>query len=269
MFPDVTFIGLDLYTWMLLLGIVAALVLFRVFCDRRKLPVKVFNFSLLVGLGSILFGYFSAVLFQAVYSWRETGVWDWQGATFAGGLIGAAAFFLALYFGIGHFLFKKKEHIYHLNTVVCCAFPCIVAAHAIGRIGCLFAGCCYGGRTESWIGISMYVGGQWEKRVPLQLFESLFLFALFGILVYFLIGRKSPYVHIYYLFAYGVWRFVVEFFRADDRGASILPFLSPSQTVSLLMILLGIGLLLFRLFWFDKYCKRLGETIQGETVEKD
>ncbi len=262
MFPDVKFIGLDLYTWMLLLGIVAAIVLFRVFCDRRKLPPKVFNFSLLVGLGSILFGYLSAVLFQAFFSWMKTGVWDLEGATFAGGLAGAAAFFLALYFGIGHFLFKKKEHIYYLNTVVCCAFPCIVAAHAIGRLGCLFAGCCYGKLTDSWVGLPMYVDGEMQTRVPIQLFESLFLFALFGVLVYFLIARKSPFIVVYYLFAYGVWRFVIEFFRDDDRGASLLPFLSPSQTICILMILLGAGLLLFRLLWFGKYCKKLGETIE-------
>ena len=42
---------------------------------------------------------------------------------------------------------------------------------------------------------------------------------------------------------YGIWRFSVEFLRADDRGATIISFLTPSQLIAVLMVLGSIGLL--------------------------
>ncbi|HOE78328.1 MAG TPA: prolipoprotein diacylglyceryl transferase, partial [Bacilli bacterium] len=45
-----------------------------------------------------------------------------------------------------------------------------------------------------------------------------------------------------YLMSYGLFRFLIEFAREDDRGAFIGK-LSPSQTLSLLAIIAGIVLL--------------------------
>jgi phosphatidylglycerol:prolipoprotein diacylglycerol transferase len=44
-----------------------------------------------------------------------------------------------------------------------------------------------------------------------------------------------------YLIAYGIFRFLIEFVRDDERG-QLLGFISPSQFWSILMIGLGIGL---------------------------
>ena len=41
---------------------------------------------------------------------------------------------------------------------------------------------------------------------------------------------------------YGIWRFVIEFFRSDDRGATIVKFLSPSQLIAILMVVGAVGL---------------------------
>jgi prolipoprotein diacylglyceryltransferase len=41
---------------------------------------------------------------------------------------------------------------------------------------------------------------------------------------------------------YGVWRFVIEYFRTDDRGSTLVDFLSPSQFIAVLMVLGSIAL---------------------------
>ena len=71
--------------------------------------------------------------------------------------------------------------------------------------------------------------------VPIQLFEAIFLFALFVFFVYRLIKNKKYNLPLY-MVLYGTWRFVIEYFRADDRGATVVSFLTPSQLVALLMI---------------------------------
>lgn len=242
MIPNASFLLLDLYYWMVVVGVIAAMVSFRVFYEKAGISVRVFNFSVLVAVAAIILGYLSAVLFQSWYSFLETGVFKWGvGATFYGGLIGAVAVFLAIYFGVGHFLFKDKLHIREFNNMLSLIMPCIVVAHAFGRIGCLFDGCCYGAVTDSWIGIYMGVGDNRVKRVPIQLFESLFLFALFAVLIYLLIKKKCEYTTSIYFIAYGVWRFAIEYARDDGRGSSGISFLTPSQLTAIIMVLFGIG----------------------------
>ncbi|MBQ7375811.1 MAG: prolipoprotein diacylglyceryl transferase, partial [Clostridia bacterium] len=41
---------------------------------------------------------------------------------------------------------------------------------------------------------------------------------------------------------YGVWRFVIEYFRSDDRGSTLVSFLSPSQFIAVLMIIGSVAL---------------------------
>lgn len=244
MFPAANFLGLDLYWWMIVVGVLAAMIAFRLYHEDAGISVKVFNFSLFVAVFGKVLGYLAAVLFQSWYSFLETGEFKWGvGATFYGGLIGAVIVFLAIYFGVGHFIFKDKLHIREFNKMLSLIMPCIVIAHAFGRIGCLFDGCCYGAVTDSWIGIKMYAGGVWDKRIPIQLFESIFLFALFLVLIYLLVKKKCEYTTSIYLIAYGIWRFSIEYARADERGSSGISFLTPSQLTAIIMVLVGIGLI--------------------------
>jgi prolipoprotein diacylglyceryltransferase len=46
-----------------------------------------------------------------------------------------------------------------------------------------------------------------------------------------------------YMLGYGAWRFLIEYARADDRGETIVSFLSPSQLFALLLMLGGVALL--------------------------
>ena len=264
MFPQVVFLGLDLYYWMILVGVLAAMVVFRVFHEKAGLSFKVFALSLLVGVVALVTGYLSAILFQSFYSFLETGKFVWGvGATFYGGLIGAVIVFLSLYFGVGHFLFRDGAHIAQFNKMLSLISPCIVLAHAFGRLGCLLDGCCYGAMTDSSIGINMWVHGEWQRRIPIQLFESLFLFALFGILLFLSVRKRFEYTASVYLIVYGVWRFFIEFARDDDRGISGIGSLSPSQFIAILMILLGIALIFLYRYVLKKYFERVGTHEEG------
>jgi prolipoprotein diacylglyceryltransferase len=117
-------------------------------------------------------------------------------------------------------------------------------AHAFGRIGCFFAGCCHGPETDAWYGIYMYATSLGKKAtvVPTQLYEAIFLFALCA--VCFLLVWKKKFRHnlSVYLIAYGIFRFCLEFVRADDRG-QFLGSLTPSQFWSIVMIIAGIALI--------------------------
>lgn len=242
MYPYPIFLDFDLYTLFLCVGIIGAIVVFRIFSDRAKMHWKLQNFTLVTAVVSIILGYFSAVFFQALYDIERRGgfVLDTStGSTFYGGLIGGAACFLLIYFGVGALIFKEKQNVSSFFTVTDIAAASIAVAHGFGRIGCLMAGCCHGEICDAWYAV--YMPAILAKAVPLQLYEALFLFALFGFFVWRLLTRRSCNLPLY-MALYGVWRFVLEFFRSDDRGSTIVDFLSPSQLIALLMVIGAVAL---------------------------
>jgi phosphatidylglycerol:prolipoprotein diacylglycerol transferase len=242
MYPYSIIFGIDLYTVFLCIGIIGAIVVFRLFSDRIKMNWRVQNFCILVAFVSIIIGYLSAVFFQALYDIESRGgfiIDSSTGATFYGGLIGGTGCFLALYFGIGSFWFKDKVHIDSFFSLADIAAASIAIAHGFGRIGCLMAGCCHGKIVDAWY--SVYMPAINAKAVPLQLYEALFLFALFGFFTFRVFTRRSCNLPLY-MAIYGVWRFVIEYFRTDDRGSTVVDFLSPSQFIAVLMIIGSVAL---------------------------
>lgn len=243
MYPYDILPGIDLYDVMLCAGIAAAMLVFRLFSDKRDISARLNNFVLIDGAFSVILGYGSAVLFQAVYNALESGSFEMTkntGATFYGGFIGGAAVFFAFYFGVGHFVFRDGEHKREIGTVTSIAATCVAAAHSLGRVGCLFAGCCYGKVTDS--ALSVYNAYLDARVVPVQLYESIFLALLFAYLCYRLIKRLDGCLALY-LSVYGVWRFFAEYMRTDDRGGSPVSFLTPSQFTAVILVLVGLALM--------------------------
>lgn len=123
------------------------------------------------------------------------------------------------------------------------AFPLF---HAFGRIGCFCAGCCYGVHTDAFFGVVFHhsdFAPNGEPLVPVQLFEAFGEFLLFLCLARAAAkqtdGRKLLGI---YLTAYGLLRFVLEFFRGDPyRG--FIGALSLSQAIS--VVCAAAGLLFF------------------------
>lgn len=247
MYPNQIFLGLTLYDVLICVGIVVCFGVFGHLADRRRLKGKLQNFSLICGGVAIALGIGSAVLFQAIYNIESNGGFEITkstGATFYGGLIGGVAVFLALYFTVGKLVFGKTDdknyHARHFFDIASCGIPAVVVAHGFGRLGCLTAGCCHGALTDAWYGIKMYGNMGYGKYVPIQLFEALFLFALFAFL--FVWARRGKGYHLpLYMAIYGTWRFCIEFARADYRGSVGLDAITPSQLIAILMIVGGVG----------------------------
>lgn len=205
---------------------------------------------IILGISGIIF-YLSASFFDSLFQVLKGNSWEDGGITFLGGAISAIISFSLLFW----FLLKEKrlELRKYLNVLV----GGIVIGHAFGRIGCFCAGCCFGEITDSFLGIifpensapynfvvnhylnsghSLEIAKELAletKILPTQLIEAGFLFILFGVLN--LIKKHQLEV---YLLSYGLFRFTLEFFRADDRG-SLFGFFSPSQWLSLLLIVSG------------------------------
>lgn len=235
MYPYEIIFGMNLYDIFLAIGVISALLFARIFADRDKTSAKLFNFILANGIVAIILGYCSAVGTQAIYNWldgEEFKITTTTGATFLGGLVGGVVTFLIGYFLIGRFMFSDKENVRYFPRLLDVASASITSAHGFGRLGCLMVGCCYGARTDAWYGI--YHVDLGAKVVPIQLFEAIFLFALCAIIVILLV-KKIPGAMALYMVSYGTWRFIIEFFRDDDRGSTFIKFLTPSQLVSVIL----------------------------------
>lgn len=266
MYPDKIFLDMDLYSIFLLVGVIVCMILIRVLADHRKLKASWQNLALFNAVIAVVLGYGGAVLFQAFYNYMDDGkfvISNSTGATFYGGLIGGTVMFIIIYFIAGHFMYKDGYHIKHFRTASDIAAPCICIAHGFGRLGCLMAGCCHGACTDAWYGIVMKDLGY--KVVPVQLFEALFLFAL-GALTLVLYLKKKSYLLPIYMVAYGLWRFVAEYLRADDRGATVVDFLSPSQLISVLLIAGGLAVAAVELY-VDQKKKKAAEAVPPEEAD--
>ncbi len=133
--------------------------------------------------------------------------------------------------------------------------PGIALGQAIGRIGCLSAGCCYGKPTTLPWGITFTNPYSAENvgvplNVPLhptQIYESIGSFLLFIYLMWRL-GRKhfTGQVILEYLALYAMLRFVIEFFRGDDdRGFVLHGLLSTSQFIGIFTILGSVAVYIY------------------------
>ena len=153
--------------------------------------------------------------------------WLGGGFVFYGGLIFGLAFFLIFSLWLKKFSFKQSFLL----------VPGLVFGHAIGRIGCFLAGCCYGSQCDlPW---SMTLEG--VHRHPVQLYEAVYL-VLFGIYALRSArgGSLRSSIASLYLIYYSIGRFVLEYFRGDDIRGLFWLNLSTSQYISAFLFLSGL-----------------------------
>jgi phosphatidylglycerol:prolipoprotein diacylglycerol transferase len=128
--------------------------------------------------------------------------------------------------------------------------PPLAIAHAFGRLGCFFGGCCFGAPTKCPLEIVFPSTSAASKtfgypiRVhPTQLYEAVLLFGIWFVTKNIVQREHRVYT---YLLAYGTGRFSLEFIRGDQRGTiPVFEFLSPSQLISIGMVAAGVSLLLW------------------------
>lgn len=130
--------------------------------------------------------------------------------------------------------------------------PYLALAHAVGRLGCLAAGCCYGRPTDAWFGIvftdPLAIAPHNVALYPTQLFDSFNEFAIFLILLAVRPRKKfSGQLFLMWVALYSLGRFVVEHFRGDPRGGFLGLPLSTSQGIAVFAFTAGV-IMLYRGF---------------------
>jgi len=156
-------------------------------------------------------------------------VWE-GGLIFHGGLIAAVA---------GSFAYlkvKKLDVLAYLDTFA----PFAALGHSIARIGCYFAGCCYG-KVDEACGVVFPAVGDNLPHLPVQLYESAANFVNFLILIILLrfSGLKKGTVLWMYLANYGIIRFVIEHFRGDYERGMITENFSIPMLISIALFVTG------------------------------
>jgi phosphatidylglycerol:prolipoprotein diacylglycerol transferase len=155
----------------------------------------------------------------------------WKGGlVFFGGFIAALATAL---------IFMKKYSLPIWQTCDLLA-PSLALGHFFGRLGCFFAGCCYGKQCDLPWAVSF---NHPESLAPIgvllhptQLYSSMSNLMIFGIL-WFWRSRKTFDGQIFwiYILLYGTLRSLIEQLRGDFRGAAVFDVLSVSQAIGLFL----------------------------------
>jgi phosphatidylglycerol---prolipoprotein diacylglyceryl transferase len=176
----------------------------------------------------------------------------WSGGlVYYGGLVVA---------GIGGVLLLKRDR-FPLWKACDLGAAGIAVGLGFGRIGCTLAGCCFGSPHQGALSLifpphspasdAQHKAGLLPNAAaeslpvwPTQPIEALLCFAIAGFLLLYLQSRKryDGQVLVWFLGLYAAARFLVEFLRADDRGA--LLGLSTSQWI-------GLGLAAFA-YWLHR-----------------
>ena len=130
--------------------------------------------------------------------------------------------------------------------------PGLALGHALGRFGCLFAGCCFGKVCDLPIAVTFsHPQSLAPLNVPLhptQLYMVGTNFIIFLILL--AIQRRKRFngmVFLSYVMLYSVFRSAVEYFRGDFRGDFVFEFISLSQGIGLVVSCLALGVMIVKL----------------------
>lgn len=255
MYPVIEILGREIGTYSLL-ALLGAFLCGTVFCiliNRRGLnDNQAIAFLLFVTLGAvvgshILYAIVNYRYIPALFSSRSLQEFAnylilWLGGSvFYGGLFGAAA--------AGSITIK----VMRLNRQVYldCIAPVAPLFHAIARVGCFFAGCCYG--IESSVGFIVEHNPFVPElngvcRFPVQLLESVGNLLISAVL--FCLLKKSQRneklqgkLIFLYLLCYCILRFFDEFLRGDAARGFVGVF-STSQLISLILFCTVVAVLL-------------------------
>lgn len=248
-------IKLPLYGPIFLVGFIIALLLAIKYAPKYKIAREDIFFVSLFGIVGMLVGakilYFVTRIPKIIENFDrlQKAIFDepeyvvnfaFGGMVFYGGLIGAV---------LGAYIYCKKYQV-NLIGVLDIYAPLIPLVHGFGRVGCFFAGCCYGVEYHGALNVRFPYNELVPElndvpRFPVQLVEAGLNLGLFAVLFILMNkNRLKPGRALgIYLIYYTIVRYILEMFRGDIIRGGIGIF-STSQIISI--ILLPIGILLLR-----------------------
>lgn len=205
----------------------------------------ILDLTIWCGVGGIL----GAKLMYIIVEWKDVFSGHMSFSDFMYGFVVYGGIIGGIFAGWLYCKLKKLPFFKYFDLVM----PSIALAQGFGRIGCFFAGCCYGKKTNAWYGMkfihSVYEDMRDVKVIPTQLLMSAGNFLHFALLVWIagvIFKKKKPdgIVAGCYLIFYSIGRFLIEFLRDDPRGA--IRALSTSQFISIFIFAAGVALVLWR-----------------------
>lgn len=260
MYNDLLSIGpVTVHGYGLMIGIGVAVAM--LFGDYRA-KKKNLNGDLIYGMtvAAVIFGFLSARILFIITEFKDFLVHPMSyitgnGFVVFGGIIGGV---ITMYV---YCKIKKVNFLDYYDLMV----PSVALAQGFGRIGCFLAGCCYGRETNSIFGI-VFTHSDFApngvRLIPTQLMMSAGDFIIAAILLWFAKkDRTKGKIGTLYLILYSAGRFLIEFFRNDDRGA--VGILSTSQFIGLLT--LAAALVLY--FYFFPMLAKKNEEKASESGE--
>jgi phosphatidylglycerol:prolipoprotein diacylglycerol transferase len=204
----------------------------------------VFDLVILAVLGGLLGARLAYVL---VYDWQAflanplslfaIGSQGIEGMIWYGAFIGGIIPF-------GLYIWKKGLSFWNIADMFS---PYLALGYALVRIGCFLRGCCYGNITAGPLGVVFpYIDT--FSRHPTQLYSSGLNLLLFAFLLWVYKRRSfDGQVFIFYLLGYGIYRFIIEFFRFSL--IQVGPFtLGQVYTAALF----AVGMVLY--YWRQRQC---------------
>lgn len=236
MYPKLLEIGplvVHSYGFMLFIGFVAAIAMARRRAERYGLkPDDIYDLA----FWAILLGVLGARALFIIQEWKDYAaeprkiLSEFSGLTSFGGLIGG-------FFGVVIYIKRAKKRFWPVLDAVA---PSFLLAHAIGRIGCLLTGCCYGHACELPWGVP--VEGLQGRYHPAQVYDSFMnVVALLLLLRFERRGLNPGQTFGAMLFLHGLTRIIYELWRAGTSSTTIsgLPF-TEAQVAAGLMSVIGL-----------------------------
>ncbi|MDC7218800.1 MAG: prolipoprotein diacylglyceryl transferase [Spirochaetales bacterium] len=222
------------------------------------------------------------MIFWPMQNGRLVGL---QGMSYHGGVVGGAAGFIL-------YCKRKKLNVWLWGDMICTAIP---FGYTFGRLGNFINGELYGRVSTGPLGMRFPQASRfsldidWVRQVveeiglntgaastvnlprhPSQLYEALFEGIVLGLILWFVIRPRKPFHGFMigsYIFGYGFFRFIIEYFREPDANLGYvinwgpeenfhlhhsLFNLSTGQILCFLMMASGVGIIL----WARKASKK-------------
>lgn len=227
-FIDIGFIHLPTFYLVMSLALLTVLSFLSSRIEKNKNFERKTAFDL--ALVIMIFGFIGGRLFHVIYEEPRYYLrfplqifqfWN-GGYVYFGGMLSAL---------IASHVFLKRKGEKFLRWADFMA-PVLSLIYALGRLACLFEGCCYGKACN----LPWSING----LHPTQLYMVIAELVVFTVILNLKMRREGQ-IFFTWLMLHSASRFAIEFYRDDDRGFMVENLLSISQIISLLLI----GLSLF------------------------
>ena len=247
MFPVLIKIGpltIHTYGFVIAIGFLVALTLALREAKKTDLPkesiVDIGFYALLAGIiGSRLFFILTNRQYFSEHPIDMVKIWE-GGLVFYGGVL----------FAVPTVIWYAKKRGLPLWQIADIWAPSIAIGHAIGRLGCFCAGCCYGKPAEGLPWAVTFTNPDSLAIIgtplhPTQLYES--AAELLNFLILITLRRYQTFkgqLFLIYILNYSIIRSAVEIFRGDEVRGFLFPGFSYSQAISAAMFVTALSFLM-------------------------